>query len=68
MHPRALNPAVRQSNIDSNDLRLGLADRIRPTISYTEPLKSRLMDAYGASATQAVTRPESRLTSQREER
>ena len=46
--PGALNPAVTQSDIDSTiHCVSGYTDRIRPPTSYTDPLKFRLMDAYG---------------------
>ncbi len=46
--PGALNPAVTQATISTTICRPGgYTDSVRPPESYTEPLKYRLMAAYG---------------------
>lgn len=45
--PGATDPAVTQDNIDSTICVSGYASSVRPPVSYTEPLKFKLMDAYG---------------------
>ncbi len=46
--PGALNPAVTQATLSSTICRSGgYTDSVRPPESYTEPLKYRLMAAYG---------------------
>ena len=46
--PGALNPAVTQATVSSTICRSGgYTDSVRPPESYTEPLKYRLMAAYG---------------------
>jgi hypothetical protein len=46
-NPGALNPAVTQARIDSTICVSGYTDRVRPPTSYTDPLKLRMMAAYG---------------------
>ena len=45
--PGVLNPAVRQSTIDTTICKSGWTSTVRPPTSYTTPLKLRLMEAYG---------------------
>ncbi|MDE1763981.1 MAG: hypothetical protein KGH88_07020 [Thaumarchaeota archaeon] len=45
--PGAVDPRVTQDNIDSTICVPGYTKTIRPPVSYTEPLKFKLMDAYG---------------------
>lgn len=45
--PGAADPRVTQDNIDSTICVSGYASSVRPPVSYTEPLKFKLMDAYG---------------------
>jgi excalibur calcium-binding domain-containing protein len=45
--PGVLNPAVTQRTIKGTICRAGWTSRIRPPESYTEPLKLKLMKAYG---------------------
>jgi hypothetical protein len=45
--PGATNPEVTQDNIGSTICVSGYASSVRPPVSYTEPLKFKLMDAYG---------------------
>ena len=45
--PGATNPDVKQSTIDITICVGGYASSIRPPVSYTEPLKLKLMEAYG---------------------
>ncbi|MGB6462733.1 MAG: carboxypeptidase-like regulatory domain-containing protein [Nitrosotalea sp.] len=45
--PGAADPQVTQDNIDSTICVSGYASSVRPPVSYTEPLKFKLMDAYG---------------------
>lgn len=45
--PGAVDPHVRQSNIDSTICRSGYTRTVRPPESYTEPLKLAQMAAYG---------------------
>lgn len=45
--PGAADPKVTQDNIDSTICVSGYASSVRPSVSYTEPLKFKLMDAYG---------------------
>ncbi len=45
--PGAADPRVTQDNIDSTICVSGHASSVRPPVSYTEPLKFKLMDAYG---------------------
>lgn len=45
--PGASDPTVTQDNIDSTICVSGYASSVRPPVSYTEPLKFKLMDAYG---------------------
>lgn len=48
--PGAINPAVTQANLDETICRPGGYTRsIRPPLSYTEPLKRRLLRASGFS-------------------
>ncbi|HET8999537.1 MAG TPA: hypothetical protein VFP86_07830 [bacterium] len=45
--PGALNPSVTQANIKTTICVQGYTKTIRPPVSYTNPLKTRLMAAYG---------------------
>ena len=45
--PGVVDPRVTQDNIDSTICVSGYASSVRPPVSYTEPLKFKLMDAYG---------------------
>lgn len=45
--PGALNPKVTQANIRRTICVSGYTKTIRPPVSYTNPLKRRLMAAYG---------------------
>ncbi|MDE1725835.1 MAG: hypothetical protein KGH89_01045 [Thaumarchaeota archaeon] len=45
--PGVSDPQVTQDNIDSTICISGYASSVRPPVSYTEPLKFKLMDAYG---------------------
>ena len=45
--PGALNPAVRQETIGRTICKSGYTSRIRPSSSYTDPLKLESMRAYG---------------------
>jgi hypothetical protein len=45
--PGGADPRVTQDNIDSTICASGYASSVRPPVSYTEPLKFKLMDAYG---------------------
>ena len=45
--PGVADPSVTQDNIDSTICVSGYASSVRPPLSYTEPLKFKLMDAYG---------------------
>ena len=45
--PGAIDPTVTQDNIDSTICVPGYTKTVRPPVSYTEPLKFKLMDAYG---------------------
>src|SRR5438132_9110624 len=45
--PGATNPAVTQANIKSTICVQGYTKTIRPPVSYTNPLKFRLMASYG---------------------
>lgn len=45
--PGATNPAVTEATIGSTICRRGWTRTVRPPVSYTEPLKRRLMNAYG---------------------
>lgn len=45
--PGKADPSVTQDNIDSTICVSGYASSVRPPVSFTEPLKFRLMDAYG---------------------
>ncbi len=45
--PGVLNPAVRQSTINKTICKSGWTSTVRPPTSYTNPLKLRLMRAYG---------------------
>ena len=45
--PGVVDPNVTQDNIDSTICVSGYASSVRPPVSYTEPLKFKLMDAYG---------------------
>lgn len=45
--PGAINPKVTQANIAATICVQGYTRSVRPPISYTDPLKLRLMRAYG---------------------
>ena len=45
--PGAVDQRVTQDNIDSTICVDGYASSVRPPVSYTEPLKLKLMEAYG---------------------
>jgi hypothetical protein len=45
--PGAIDPMVTQDNIDSTICVPGYTKTVRPPVSYTEPLKLKMMDAYG---------------------
>lgn len=45
--PGALNPSVTQSNIQRTICVTGYTATIRPSVSYTNPLKAELMRSYG---------------------
>ena len=45
--PGKVDPGVTQQNIDSTICVPGYTKTVRPPVSYTEPLKFKLMDAYG---------------------
>ncbi len=45
--PGALNQAVTQANINTTICHSGYTKTIRPPVSYTNPLKLRLMASYG---------------------
>ncbi len=45
--PGATDPRVTQDNIDSTICVPGYTKTVRPPVSYTEPLKFKIMDAYG---------------------
>jgi hypothetical protein len=45
--PGVADPRVTQDNIDSTICVSGYSSLVRPPVSYTEPLKFKLMDAYG---------------------
>lgn len=45
--PGAVDPQVTQDNIDATICVSGYASSVRPPVSYTEPLKFKIMDAYG---------------------
>ncbi|MDE1843555.1 MAG: hypothetical protein KGH95_07905 [Thaumarchaeota archaeon] len=45
--PGAIDPRVTQDNIDSTICVPGYTKTVRPPVSYTEPLKLKMMDAYG---------------------
>jgi hypothetical protein len=45
--PGATNPDVTQDNIKKTICKPGFSKSIRPPVSYTEPLKKKLMESYG---------------------
>lgn len=45
--PGATNPDVTQDNIQKTICKPGFSKSIRPPVSYTEPLKKKLMKSYG---------------------
>lgn len=45
--PGAIDPKVTQSNIKDTICKSGYTKTVRPSVSYTEPLKIKLMKAYG---------------------
>jgi hypothetical protein len=45
--PGAVNPSVTQENIRNTICVLGYTKTVRPPVSYTTPLKIRLMQSYG---------------------
>lgn len=45
--PGTIDPRVTQDNIDSTICVPGYTKTVRPSVSYTEPLKFKLMAAYG---------------------
>src|SRR5712691_1466056 len=45
--PGALNPSVTQANINATICVQGYTRTIRPPVSYSNPLKTRLMASYG---------------------
>lgn len=47
--PGATDPAVTQANIGSTICVRGYTTRVRPPVSYTDPLKRQLMARYGSS-------------------
>jgi hypothetical protein len=45
--PGAINPSVTQDNIESTICVPGFSKTVRPPVSYTTPLKIKLMQSYG---------------------
>jgi hypothetical protein len=54
--PGAVNPEVTQDNIHSTICVPGYTKTIRPPTSYTNPLKTKLMDSYGLDGSDPATR------------
>jgi hypothetical protein len=51
--PGATDPAVTQANVGTTICLSGYSARVRPPVSYTDPLKRRLMARYGSTGSAA---------------
>ena len=52
--PGATDPAVTQANVSSTICFTGYTTRVRPPVTYTDPLKRQLMSRYGSSGSAAA--------------